>query len=330
MIEKYEVVKDMYHGFDYARALAGTPKQRLIAIAEAMEWILDLQNREAEAAQSDEERKAARKRYDDAVLALSKAFALAAASDEAKRIREEVAFFQTVRAALVKTADTKGTGKKSSELDFAVQQIVDQAVASTEIVDILEAAGIERPDISVLSDQFLEDVRNMEKKNLAFEALRKLINGEIRSQTRSNVVQQRAFTERLQSAINRYHNNAITTAQVIEELIALAKDIKAAQSRGEAEGLSEEEISFYDALADNKSARDVLGDEQLRVIAHELLERVKSNVTIDWMHSENARARLRVLVKRILPQYGYPPDMQDAAVKLVVEQAERLSEGWVG
>ncbi len=156
------------------------------------------------------------------------------------------------------------------------------------------------------------------------------INGEIRSQTRSNVVQQRAFTERLQSAINRYHNNAITTAQVIEELIALAKDMKAAQSRGEAEGLSEEEIAFYDALADHKSARDVLGHEQLRVIAHELLERVKSNVTIDWMHSENARARLRVLVKRILRQYGYPPDMQDAAVKRVVEQAERLSEGWVG
>ncbi len=250
---------------------------------------------------------------------------MAAASDEARRIREEVAFFRTVRAALAKSADTKGTGKKSTELDFAVQQIVDQAVASTEIIDILEAAGIERPDISVLSDQFLEDVRNMEKKNLAFEALRKLINGEIRSQTRSNVVQQRAFTERLQSAINRYHNNALTTAQVIEELIALAKDIKAAQSRGEAEGLSEEEISFYDALADNKSARDVLGDEQLRVIAHELLERVKSNVTIDWMHSKNARARLRVLVKRILRQYGYPPDMQDAAVKLVVEQAERLT-----
>lgn len=330
MIEKYEIVKDMYHGFDYARALAGAPKERLIVIAEAMEWILDLQNREAVAARSDEERKAARKRYDDAVLALSKAFALAAASDEAKHIREEVAFFQTVRAALAKSADTKGTGKKSTELDFAVQQIVDQAVASTEIIDILEAAGIERPDISILSDQFLEDVRNMEKKNLALEALRKLINGEIRSQTRSNVVQQRAFTERLQSAINRYHNNAMTTAQVIEELIALAKDMKAAQNRGEAEGLSEEEIAFYDALADNKSARDVLGHEQLRVIAHELLERVKSNITIDWMHSENARARLRVLVKRILRQYGYPPDMQDAAVKLVVEQAERLSEEWVG
>ncbi len=168
----------------------------------------------------------------------------------------------------------------------------------------------------------------MERKNLALEALRKLINGEIRSQVRTNVVQVRTFTDRLQSAINRYHNNAITTVEVIEELIALAQDIKAAKQRGEEEGLTLEEVAFYDALADNRSARDVMGDETLRVIAHELLEKVKANTGVDWQHSENARARIRVMVKRILRKHGYPPDMQDAAVRLVLEQAEALSAIW--
>ena len=201
-------------------------------------------------------------------------------------------------------------------------------MVSTEIVDILKAAGVGSPDISILSDDFLAEIRGMEKKNLALEALRKLVNGEIRSRTRANIVQARAFAERLQSAINRYHNNAITTVQVIEELIALAQDIQVARQRGEEEGLTEEEIAFYDALADNKSARDVMGDERLRVIAHELLEKVKSNTGVDWQHSENARARIRVMVKRILRKHGYPPDMQDAAVRLVLEQAEALSAIW--
>ena len=262
------------------------------------------------------------------MLALSRAFALAAATDEAKGIRDEVAFFQTVRAALVKSTGAAGTGKSKAELDLAVQQLINEAVVSTEIIDILEAAGIESPDISILSDEFLEEVRAMEKKNLALEALKKLLNGEIKSQLRTNVVQHKAFTERLQSAVNRYHNNAITTAQVIEELIQLAKDVKAARDRGEEEGLSLDEIAFYDALARNDSARDVLGDENLRVIAHELLEKVRGNVTIDWMHSENARARIRVMVKRILRQHGYPPDLEDAAVRTVLEQAEVLSAEW--
>ena len=195
-------------------------------------------------------------------------------------------------------------------------------------MDILEAVGVESPDISILSDDFLAEIRGMEKKNLALEALRKLVNGEIRSQTRTNVVQVRTFTDRLQSAINRYHSNAITTVQVIEELIALAKDIRASRQRGEEEGLCDEEIAFYDALADNESARDVMGDDKLRVIAHEVLENVKANTGVDWQRSENARARIRVMVKRILRKHGYPPDMQDAAVRLVLEQAEALSAIW--
>ena len=219
-------------------------------------------------------------------------------------------------------------GKTSAERDFAVQQIVSRAVVSTEIVDILEAAGLETPDISILSDEFLAEVQGMEKKNLAMEALRKLINGEVRSRSRVNVVQTRAFSDRLEDAIARYHTNAITTAQVIQELIDLAKEIRAARMRGEEEGLSEDEIAFYDALAENESAVDVMGDEQLRVIAHELLNSLKSNVAVDWEHRENARAKMRVLVKRILRKHGYPPDLQDAAVQMVLQQAEVLSAQW--
>jgi type I restriction enzyme R subunit len=189
----------------------------------------------------------------------------------------------------------------------------------------MKAAGVDSPDISILSDEFLAEIRGIEKKNLALEALRKLINGEVRSQGKRNLVQARAFSERLDEAIARYHSNAITTVQVLEELIQLAKDIRAARERGEEAGLTPEEIAFYDALADNRSAREIMGEPALRVIAHELVTSVKGNVTVDWMHRDAARARMRVLVKRILRKYGYPPDLQDAAVLTVLEQAEALS-----
>jgi len=326
MLEKYEIVSDMFHGFDYRAGLTGTPQERLAALAGAIEWVLDMQQREAAKETTEDGKKRAHRRFNDAVLALSKAFALAAASDEARDIRDEVGFFQTVRAALAKS--TPGAGKSSAERDLAVQQIVSRAVVSTEIVDILEAAGLETPDISILSDEFLAEVQGMEKKNLAMEALRKLINGEIRSQSRVNVVQTRAFSERLEEAIARYHSNAITTAEVIQELIKLAKDILAAHQRGEEEGLSQEEISFYDALAQNESAVEVMGNDQLRVIAHELLSNLKSNASVDWQHRESARACMRILVKRILRKHGYPPDLQDAAVQTVLQQAEVLSARW--
>jgi len=326
MLEKYEIVSDMFHGFDYRPSLAGAPQERLATLAGAIEWVLDMQQREAARETTEDGKKRARRRFNDAVLALSKAFALAAASDEARNIRDEVGFFQTVRAALAKT--TPGAGKSSADRDLAVQQIVSRAVISTEIVDILEAAGLETPDISILSDEFLAEVQGMEKKNLALEALRKLINGEIRSQSRTNVVQTRTFSECLEEAIARYHSNAITTAEVIQELIKLAKDIRAAHRRGEEEGLSPEEISFYDALAQNESAVEVMGNDQLRVIAHELLSNLKSNASVDWQHRESARARMRILVKRILRRYGYPPDLEDAAVQTVLQQAEVLSARW--
>ncbi len=326
MLEKYEIVRDMFHGFDYRTGLTGSPQERLVALAGAIEWVLDLQQRAAAKQSTEEGKKRAHRRFNDAVLALSKAFALAAASDEAREIRDEVGFFQTVRAALAKSAP--GSGKSSAERDLAVQQIVSRAVVSTEIVDILQAAGLETPDISILSDEFLAEVQGMERKNLAMEALRKLINGEIRSQSRVNVVQTRAFSERLEEAIARYHTNAITTAEVIQELINLAREIRAAHQRGEEEGLSQEEISFYDALAHNESAVEVMGNDHLRVIAHELLTSLKGNVSVDWQHRESARARMRVLVKHILRKHGYPPDLQDAAVQTVLQQAEVLSARW--
>lgn len=326
LIEKYEVVKAMFHGFDYARGLYGSPHERLVVLAEAIEWVLDRQHEAAARETSEDGKRRENRRYQDAVLALSKAFALASATDEARDIRDEVGFFQAVRIALVKSAD--GTGASATNREFAIQQILDRAVVSTEIVDILAAAGITTPDISILSDEFLAEVQQFEKKNLALEALRKLLNDEIRSRSKTNVVETKRFSERLDAAIARYHTNAISTVEVLQELIELAKEVRAARQRGDEQGLSQDEIAFYDALAENESATELMGDASLKVIAHELLVSLKGNVTVDWSHRESARARMRVLVKRILRKHGYPPDLQDAAVQTVLRQAEALSATW--
>ena len=334
MLEKFGIVQDMFRpamrgGFDYRPALdpSSGPHVRLSVMAGAIDWVLTMQQEDAAKETGPEAKKRAHRRFADAVLALSKAFALAAASDEGEAIRDEVGFFQAIRAALIKSLP--GDGQRSAaDRELAIQQIVSRAVVSTEIVDIMKAAGIEAPDISILSDEFLAEVRDSDKKNLAIEALRKLINGEVRSQAKRNVTQSKAFTERLDEAIARYHSNALTTAEVLEELIRLAKDIRAARARGEETGLSEEEIAFYDALAENGSARDAMGEPTLRVIAHELVIAIKANVTVDWMHRDAARAKIRVHVKRLLRKYGYPPDLQDAAVQNVLRQAEELAADW--
>ena len=226
---------------------------------------------------------------------------------------------------MVKAADT--SGRSAADRNLAIRQIVNGAVASTEIVDILSAAGLSSPDISILSDEFLAEVGQMEKKNLALEALRKLLNDEIRSRSKSNVIESRKFSERLEEAIARYHSSAISTVEVLQELINLSKDIRDARNRGEETGLTSDEIAFYDALAENQSAVDVLGKDQLKIIAHEVLTGLRANVTIDWAHRESARARMRKLVKRILRKYGYPPDLEDAAVRGVLAQAEALLSG---
>ena len=231
-----------------------------------------------------------------------------------------------MRAALSKRA--AGEARPEEDLDLAVRQIISRAVASEGVLDIFAAAGLDTPDISVLSDEFLAEVRGMPHRNLAVELLQKLLKGEIATRRRKNVVQARSFTEMLEGTLRRYQNRAIETAQVIEELIGLAREMREANARGERLGLSEDELAFYDALETNDSAVQVLGDEALRAIARELVEKVRGSVTIDWTLREDVRARLRVLVRRILRRHGYPPDKQEQATLTVLEQAEVLSEAW--
>lgn len=322
LLERYEIVRGMFTGHDYSLGVIGKPFERLRALADGIDWILKWQQVEAAKVESQEAKKQAHRRYKDAVLELSRAYGLASASDEAAEIRDEVGFFQAVRAALVKTTATGKMSDKAKSL--AVEQLLNQAVANAEIVDILKAAGLESPDISVLSDQFLADVQRMEKKNFALEALRKLLSGEIKGRSKTNVVQAKAFSKRLEEGVARYHANAISTIEMIEELIAMAKDIQSALSRGQELGLSAEEEAFYDALASTDSAIEAMGSEQLRVIAHELVEQMRKSVTVDWQHKSSARAKMRVLVKRILKRFGYPPDLEQEAIQTVLAQAEIL------
>ena len=261
-----------------------------------------------------------------AVRELSQAFALAVPHDEALRIRDDVAFMQAVRAGLLKRAP--GEAKTQEELDLAVRQIVSRAMASEGVVDIFAAAGLQKPDVSIISDEFLAEVQGMPQRNLAVELLRKLLSSEIHMRRRTNIVQARSFAEMLEQALRRYQNRAVEAAQVIEELIDLARDMRAANARGEALGLSSEELAFYDALGVNDSAVQVLGEPTLKTMARELTESVRRNVSLDWTLRENVRAQMRVHVKRILRKHGYPPDKQEQATQTVLEQAEVLSDAW--
>ena len=312
MLEKYEVCCGLFHGFDWAKWSTGTPQERLSLLPLAQEHIL--------AQESGKERCVG------AVRELSQAFALAVPHAEALRIRDDVAFFQAVQAVLAKRAP--GDARPEEELDHAVRQIISRAVAPEGVMDIFAAAGLAKPDISILSDDFLAEVRGMPQRNLAVELLQKLLRGELSKRRRKNVVQARSFAEMLEQTIRRYQNRAIEAAQVLEELIQLAKDMREASARGDALGLSEDELAFYDALETNDSAVKVLGDDTLRAIARELVETVRKNVTIDWTLRENVRAQLRVLVKRILRKHGYPPDKQEKATATVLEQAALLSGEW--
>jgi len=313
MLEKYEIVRDMFAGFDYAAVVTGPRGQRMAGLARALEFILAVPD--------------APKRFIEGVGLLSKAFALAVPSEAALRIRDEVGFFQTLRVVLVKS-DTERRGRTEEELDAAVRQIVSRAVASDQVVDIFAAVGLKKPDISILSDEFLAEVREIPHRNLAIELLRRLLNDEIKTRSRKNLVQSRSFAEMLEEAIRKYQNRSIESAQVIAELIELAKEMREAQKRGEQLGLTEDETAFYDALEVNDSAVKVLGDETLRTIARELIQAVRRSVTIDWTVRENARASIRVIVKRILRKYGYPPDKQEKATQTVLEQAELLCRDW--
>ena len=314
MLERYDVCCALFHGFDWSKWTTGTPAERLGLIPAAQEHILAQEN--------------GKDRCLQAVRELSQAFALAVPHEETFRIRDDVGFFQQVRTALSKRAE--GEARPEEDLDLAVRQIVSRAVASEGVIDIFAAAGLEKPDISILSEEFLAEVQGMPQRNLAVELLQKLLKGELATRRRTNVVQARSFAEMLEQTLRRYQNRAIEAAQVIEELIQLARDMREAGDRGERLGLNDDELAFYDALETNDSAVQVLGDETLRAIAQELVDTVRRNVTIDWTLRENVRAQLRVLVRRILRKHGYPPDKQEKATITVLEQAEVLSEGWAG
>ncbi|MBU0518815.1 type I restriction endonuclease subunit R, partial [bacterium] len=314
MLEKYEIVCGILHGFDYKPLLVAEPAARLAGIAETMEHVL---------AQDD-----GKNRYLHAVTALSRAFALSVPHEEAIKIRDEVGFFQEVRSSIAKIT-VSGDGKTPEELDIAIQQLVSKAVSSDEVIDIFSAARLKKPDISILSDEFLAEVQKLPHRNLAVEMLQKLLNDEINIRMSKNVVQARSFAEMLEATIRKYQNRSIETAEIILELIRLAQDMRKAQKRGEELGLTEDEVAFYDALEVNDSAVKILGDEILRTIAQELITSVRRSVSIDWTIRENARAQIRVIVKRILRKYGYPPDKQEKATLTVLEQAERLCKDWV-
>ncbi len=312
MQEKYEICCGLFHGFDRSGWIDGAPAKRLALLPAAQEHILAQEN--------------GKERCIRTVRELSQAFALAVPLENALRIRDEVAFFQAVRSALVKR--TAAEARPEEALDHAVRQLVSRAVASDGVVDIFAAAGLDRPDISILSDEFLAEVRDMPQRNLAVELLQKLLKGELAMRRRKNVVQARSFAEMLEQTLRRYRNRAVEAAQVIEELIGLARELRETNARGEALGLSEDELAFYDALETNDSAVQVLGDATLRDIACELVETVRANVTIDWTLRENVRANLRRLVKRCLRKHGYPPDKEAKATRTVLEQAEVLSTDW--
>jgi type I restriction enzyme R subunit len=312
MLEKYEVCCGLFHGFDWSAWLSNSPTARLALLPNAQEYILSKED--------------GKSRFVKAVTDLSAAFALAVPHEEAIKIRDDVGFFQAVRAVLTKAVSQQA--RPDHELDAAIRQIISRALVSGQVVDIFAAAGLKKPDISILSDEFLAEVGHLPQRNLAVELLRKLLNNEIKTRSRRNVVKSKLFSELLDGTIRKYQNRAIQTAQVIEELIALARQMREESAKGAELGLSEDEVAFYDALEVNDSAVKVLGEATLKIIARELVDTVRRNTTIDWTVRENVRAHLRVLVKRILRKHGYPPDKQEKATLTVLEQAEVLSANW--
>ena len=312
MLEKYDICCSLFHGFDWSGWVRGTQETRLGMLRGAQEHILSLDN--------------GKERYTKAVNDLTQAYALASTTKEAEDIRDAVGFFQTIRKYLSKkTTAEDDTGE---DLDGAIKEIVSRAVESEGVIDIFAAAGLAKPDISILSDKFLEEVQEMPQRNLAVDILEKLLNGEINKRRRKNVVQAKSFTDMLKDTLRRYHNRSVETAQIIEELIQLAREMRRAKTRGERLGLTDDEMAFYDALETNDSAVKVLGDDTLRKIAQELVRTVQRNVSIDWTIREDVQANLRRLVKRVLAKYGYPPDKQEKATMTVIKQTEILADGW--
>ena len=311
MLEKLEIVSQMFYGFPYKHYFAADTSTKLSIILAAQDHIIGIED--------------GKKRYIDEVTALSRAFSIAIPHEQAMAVKDEVSFYQAIKARLVKFNST-GTGKTDEEIETAIRQVIDKALVTEQVIDVFDAAGIKKPDISILSEEFLLEVRNMEYKNIAMEVLKKLLNDEIKARMKKNMVQSRSLMEMLEDSIKRYHNKVITAAEVIEELIELGKEIKRMNKEPQEMGLSEFEYAFYTAIADNDSARELMQKEKLRELAVVLFEKVKQNTSIDWAIKESVRAKLKVIVKRTLRQYGYPPDMQALATETVIKQAELIAD----
>jgi type I restriction enzyme R subunit len=310
MLEKLEVVRQMFHRFPYEEYFEATTSRKLSIILEAEEHILGLEE--------------GKKRFIDGVTALSKAFSIAVPHEQAMAVKDEIAFFQAVKARLAKF-DKTGTGKTDEEIETAIKQVIDKALVTDKVIDVFDAAGIKKPDISILSEEFLYEVKNMEHKNLAMEVLKKLLNDEIKARLKKNLVQGKTLMEMLENSIKKYHSKILTAAEVIEELIELGKEIKAMDKEPEELGLSDYEYAFYTAVANNESARELMGKDKLKELAVVLYEKVRENASIDWTIKESVKAKLKVIVKRVLRQYGYPPDMQALATETVLKQAELIA-----
>jgi type I restriction enzyme, R subunit len=323
MLELYELVVDMFGNFEYKKYFGLDPRLKLNFILDAANHLLELK---------DEDGRNGKQRFKEHVTNLSKAFAISVPHEKAFEIRDDLAFFQAIKARFAKFDETQKK-RTDEEIETAIRQIVNDAIVSKEVIDVFEAAGIKKPDISILSDEFLAEIQGMPRKNLALELLKRLLNNEIKNRSQTNLIQTKKFSEMLAQAVKRYQSGLIEAAAVIEELIKLAKDIRAADQRGEKLNLRVDELAFYDALADNPQAETILGNDILKAIAHELVDSVRKNTSIDWQLKESVQAKLRVLVKRILRKYKYPPDdpttgEYTVSVTKVLDQAELLADYW--
>lgn len=313
MLEKLQLIREMLHGHDYSKFRSDKASERMKAIVETVDYVLGLGDQ-------------GKRNFLNYVTELAKAYALCSTTEAAEEVNLEIGFFKAVKSGIVKIATTENKKKSASELDAQLNQLISKSIISDEVVDILEAVGLQKPNIAILSDEFLEHVRGLKQKNLAVELLRRLLQGKVKSISRLNYVQSRKFSEMLDEAVRKYNNRTIETTQVIEELIQMAKEMNEAVKRGENLGLIREEVAFYDALASNESARELMGDVVLKQIAHELTQAIKNNIRVDWTLRESVRAQMRITVKRLLKKYGYPPDLEKMAIDTVLKQAELMCQ----
>jgi type I restriction enzyme, R subunit len=312
-MEKHDLIKELLHGHDYSKFFTGKPSEKMQAIVETMDYIIGLR----------EDRK---NDYIKLVTEMARAYSLCATTDIAERLNVEVGFHKAVKASLVKMISDDNKKKTTTQLDTELNQLISKSISSNEVIDILGSVGLSKPNIAVLSEEFLEEVKGMKQKNLAVELLNRLLKGSIKTFSRRNLVQSKKFSELLEAAIRKYQNRAIETTQIIMELIELAKEINEAEKRGENTGLTSDELAFYDALAENESARDIMGDEILVQIARDLTTAIKNNISVDWAIRDSVQAKMKMTIKRLLKKYGYPPDKTPKAVDIVMEQTKLMCQ----